>query len=279
MTILETALERAKQLRAHQPAPAPQAQVQTAVPAARRRVEDAEPIAAPVVFAFQRLEPDPGAVAANRVLLAPSNTLSGVADAYRILRTRLSHRLQSQGWNSLAVTSAGPSEGKSLTALNLSVSIASERKRNVFLLDLDLRKPSLCKYLGIYPQTTIGEYLSGEAKLEDVFFSIDANLMLASGLRQYHNSADLLGSERLLEMLAYIRNADPNALVIADLPPLLSIADALVVAPKLSATLLVVAESGTRREGLTRAREILAGVTLAGVVLNHAKTAIHSYYS
>jgi len=275
MAIVETALERAKQQRAQDPSHPPVTAFAPAHAASRRG--EPELFVAPVALDFPGLQPDQMALSSHRILLAKEHA-SGVADAYRILRTRLLHQLQAHGWNSLAVTSAGPGEGKSLTSLNLALSVASERRRNVFLIDLDLRKPSLCRYLGVYPPTALGEYLSGDARVEDVFFSITNNLIVAGGLRQYQNSADLLGNERFVEMLAYIRKLDPNALIIADLPPLLSVADALVVAPKLSATVLVVAEGGTKREALTRAREILAGVTLAGIVLNRAKTAVHNYY-
>jgi protein-tyrosine kinase len=147
------------------------------------------------------------------------------------------------------------------------------------LLDLDLRNPSLCQYLGVEPKKGVGDYLSGSADIEELFFSIGVeNLSLVGGRSSHENSAELLGGERLNELLAYIGNIDRNALIIADLPPVLSVADALVVAPKLSATLLVVAEGRTSREGLDRATEILSGVTMAGIVLNHSREAVQSYY-
>ncbi|MGH9641794.1 MAG: CpsD/CapB family tyrosine-protein kinase, partial [Terriglobales bacterium] len=180
---------------------------------------------------------------------------------------------------SLAVTSAGPDDGKSVTVLNLGLAIANEKKRNVFLLDLDLRNPSLCQYLGVQPRTGIGDYLAGLGGLEDLFFAVGSeNLLLAGGHTSHENSSELLGGERLSELLAHIRTLDPNALIIADLPPLLSLADAMVVVPRLSATLLVVAEGKTRRDGLARALEVLTGVTMAGIVLNQSREAVQNYY-
>jgi Mrp family chromosome partitioning ATPase len=163
--------------------------------------------------------------------------------------------------------------------LNLGLAIANEKKRNVFLLDLDLRNPSLCQYLGVHPRTGVGDYLAGLGSLEDIFSAVGSeNLILAGGYTSHENSSELLGGERLGDLLAYIRKLDPNALIIADLPPVLSVADAMVVAPKLSATLLVVAEGRTRRDGLARALEVLKAVTMAGVVLNQSLEAVQNYY-
>lgn len=269
MSIVETGLKRAKQQ--HQQPPG------LVGPLLHRRSSD--PTARPVSIELQRLDPDPSAIQDYRILIGHNPGLAAASDAYRILRTRLSSRLTTHGWNSLAVTSAGPGDGKSVTVLNLGLAFASERKRNIFLLDLDLRKPSLCQYLGVQPRSGIGQYLGGEAELPSIFFSIGVdNLVLAGGLTHYQHSAELLGGERMGQLLTHIANLDPNALIIADLPPLLSVADALVVAPQLSSTLLVVAEGGTRREGLARAREVLAGMPLAGIVLNHSTEAVNHYY-
>jgi len=274
MTIMEAALERAKKLREQQLGTAA-----AAPPVRARRSSDSAPVAKPIQLNFPRLDPDPQVVRESRILIAPEFQHSAVSDAYRILRTRLMHRVDSHGWKSFAITSAGAREGKSVTVLNLGLSIASERRRNVFLLDLDLRNPSLCRYLGVRPRVGIGQYLLGEAPVEDIFYSIGVeNLTLAGGLSSCENSAELLGGERFGLLLDHVTKADPSALIIADLPPLLSVADALVVAPKLSATLLVVAEGITRRNALARALDLLGNVTLAGIALNHSSAAVGQYH-
>jgi protein-tyrosine kinase len=249
----------------------------------RRHRAEGSPIAVAVTpLEFERLDADPQVCEQNRVLITRhrKHTYSTVLDSYRILRTRLLHRIGSQHWTSLGIVSAGPGEGKSLTAINLAVTMAREKKRNVFLLDLDLRNPSLCRYLGVTPRVDIGRYLTGEAKPEEIFFSIGVdNLVLAGGLTTYENSSELLGGNRLGELLAYINSIDPHALVLVDLPPLLVTADSMVVAPKLSAVLFVVAEGLTRRDQLKRATEVLAGVTVAGIVLNRSRESVEDYYS
>jgi Mrp family chromosome partitioning ATPase len=279
MTIME-ALEKAKRMhqeRTLRDADQTSARQPVAMPVL---VADVEPVAS-VRLETVQLAIDQQRCEENRILIAPAKeqTYSAISDAYRILRTRLLHRIASERWNSLAITSAGPGEGKSVTSLNLALAMALEKKRNIVLLDLDLRKPSLCRYLGVKPKVEVGSYLTGGASPGDILFNIGIdNLILAGGLTSYEHSSELLGGALLLQLLTHIHRIDPHALVLVDLPPLLSTADALVVAPKLSATLLVVAEGVTQRDGFARAIEVLSGVTVAGIVLNHARESVGNYY-
>jgi capsular exopolysaccharide synthesis family protein len=180
---------------------------------------------------------------------------------------------------SIGILSVVAGEGKSLTSVNLALALARENKQNVFLLDLDLRNPTVCSKLGVAPHAEIGSFLSNAASPEEVFFTIGVdNLALAGGVTSHENSSELLGSGALTKLLESIKNLDPRALVLVDLPPLLVSADALVVAPHLTTTLLVVSEGMTRREHLQRASEVLAGVNVAGVVLNRSGEASKDYY-
>ena len=200
-------------------------------------------------------------------------------DSYRILRTRLRNRLGTEPSASIGVVSAGPNEGKSLTAVNLALAFANEKRRNVFLLDLDLRNPSICRYLGVRPTVELGTCLAQTARPEEAFFRIGVdNLVLAGSLHSHDNSSELLGGAALPGLLECIRTADSHALIIVDLPPLLQSADGMVVAPHLTTMLLVIGEGVTRRENLGRAAELLHGVQVAGVVLNRSREAIEDYY-
>jgi protein-tyrosine kinase len=280
MSIIEAALARAKQIH-EEMVPAERREPGASESLAPKRRSSALESPPPAHIEAERLTVDGNVCRENRVLISVNRNSGppGVYDAYRILRTRLRSRLATERWSSLAITSSSPSEGKSVTALNLSLTLALERRQNVFLLDLDLRNPSLCRYLGVTPRSGIGSCLMGETRPEDLFFTIGVdNLFIAGGDARYEHSSELLAGDRLDWLLAYIAKLDPGALVIADLPPLLSTADALVVAPKLSATLLVVAEGKTRRDMLTRAIEVLAGVVVAGIVLNRSRDSIENYY-
>ena len=217
----------------------------------------------------------------NRVLV-PETRLAGNAHgaaAYRILRARLLQRVRNDNWTAVGLTSPGPSEGKSLTAINLALTIAAERNNDVFLLDLDLRNPSIARYLGVTPPRDIASFLSGDSRPEETLFSIGIeHLVLAASATRDEHASELLATGRLYELLTYLRKVSTRPLVIVDMPPVLNTDDALVVAPQLDAMLLVVGEGRTRRDGLERAAELLAEFNLAGIVLNHSRESLQEYY-
>jgi Mrp family chromosome partitioning ATPase len=147
------------------------------------------------------------------------------------------------------------------------------------LLDLDLRNPSICRQLGIVPNVNVVQFLTGEVAPETVFFTIGVeNLVLAGNAVRAEQSADLLATGRLEQLFAYIRTIASNPLIIVDLAPVLSTADVLVVAPRVDASLLVVAQGKTRRESLTRTIELLSEYTIAGIVLNRSQEHLADYY-
>jgi Mrp family chromosome partitioning ATPase len=279
MTILD-ALEKAKRMRSEKAAVAvDQERVQRSPQVRRAKLEVAlAPVAA---LNFPRLTIDLAGCERNRVLISaqPGSSQARAVDSYRILRTRLRNRLVVDQSTSFGLVSAGPDEGKSLTAINLALAFASEKRRNVFLLDLDLRNPSLCRYLGVTPKGELANCLAHTTPPEDIFFTVGIdNLIIAGGLSSHDNSSELLGGSGLAALMDYIRKCDPHALMIVDLPPLLQSADAMVVAPHMTSMVLVVGEGLTRRDQLNRAAELLAGTNIAGVVLNRSREAIEAYY-
>src|SRR5690606_40435255 len=90
-----------------------------------------------------------------------SDEESPASSAYKMLRTRILQRMRRNGWTTLAVTGTCPDEGKTLTAINLSMSLARDMSTSVMLVDLDLRKPAIAHYLGVSPRFGIADYLQG----------------------------------------------------------------------------------------------------------------------
>jgi protein-tyrosine kinase len=222
---------------------------------------------------FPVVSPDLEAAEARRSLLLAVHGPSGdrVAAAFRMVRTRLLNAMRNEGWTSLAVTSPGPGDGKSLTALNLALSIARERMSDVFLLDLDMRNPSICGYLGVSPPRELVTYFGGDGTPADALFTIGVDgLALAGSTLPTEQASELIASGRLEEMLAYIRSIAASPIILLDLPPLLVTDEALLVAPRVDAVALVVAEGHTRRDTLVRAKELLAEFPTAGVILNRS---------
>jgi capsular exopolysaccharide synthesis family protein len=219
---------------------------------------------------------DPEVLRRNRVIAAA--TEDGVVDAYRMLRTRILQRMHNSGWKSIAVTSPGPDEGKTLTAVNLALSLAMEVNHTVLLVDLDLRRPSVHRLFGYEPEYGIADYLFSEIPLSDILFTpAIERLVVLPGSTQQENSSELLSMPRTRELVEEITTRYPERIVIFDLPPLLVVDDALAFAPYVDAFLLVVEEGETAKPALVEASKLLENVNLLGVVLNKAEE-LNKYY-
>lgn len=280
---IEKALEKARQVRDKGGSAAPAIQERRrpspVVPAeARQRRAAAHPGRAEEMFAKATvLAADPDVLARNRIITNSQN--NPARPAYKMLRTRLLQRMRSNGWTSLAVTAAGPGEGKTITAINLAISLAGEVNQRVFLVDLDLRRPNISKYFGIEPQHTLSDYLRGDATLEQILVSpgID-RLVIVPNDTVFENSSELLSSPRIVRMVDELRVSDPSWIVIYDMPPLLIADDTLAFSPSVDALLVVVAEGQTTQAEVSQVRELLKDANIVGTVLNKSQDASAVYY-
>ena len=230
---------------------------------------------------FPELAIDGHGCTARRILISERGAHGNVgADAsYRMLRTRVLQRMRANRWTTIGVTSPSQGDGKSLTTLNLALSIAREGNSNVFLLDLDMRNPTLCNSLGVVPPVDMNEYLAGDGQPEDLLFSIGIdNLLLAGSVTSTNRASELLATRGVEKLFSYIRSIAPQPLVLVDLPPVLATDDALVVAPMVDACLLVLAEGRSRRDSAAEAIAVLSEFQLAGIVLNRSRAAIKDYH-
>ena len=229
------------------------------------RVEPPEP--------FCNLQIDAAACAENRLLCTDDQVAKEKrgAAAYRMLRGRLLHRARSGNWTCLGITSPGPGEGKTVTILNLALAVAREKQRPVYLLDLDMRSPRVMRYLGVRPPVELPRYFTEPLQCSDVICQLDIeNLYVAGAIEPVTDASELLASVRLDELLSAVRRRSPDALVLLDLPPVLSTDEALVVAPRIDAMFLVIAEGITRRDGLSKAMQMLGDFNVAGTIINRS---------
>ena len=142
-------------------------------------------------------------------------------DAYKMLRTQVLQRLDENNWNVLAVTSPGTGEGKTLTALNLAVSLAMEVKHTVLLVDANLRHPSLHEQLGLPGSPGLSDYLSKDTPLSELFVhprGID-HLTILPGGHAMLNSAEMLNSPKMSRLVDELKTRYASRIVIFDLPP------------------------------------------------------------
>jgi exopolysaccharide/PEP-CTERM locus tyrosine autokinase len=213
---------------------------------------------------------------ANRLIAAVPG--SEFKDAYRMLRTRVLQSMRENNWSSVAVTGPASGCGKTLTAINLAISLAMEVTHTVLLVDLDLRKPSIHDYFGYQPETGLSDYLLHNVPINQILFSpgID-RLVVLPGREAIQNSSEMLRSPKMVALVNELKHRYPDRLVVFDLPPILAADDALAFAPYTDSMLLVAEAGGTSRDDLQKALEVLKSAPVIGTVLNKAHTARGSY--
>lgn len=203
-------------------------------------------------------------------LVAVNTPRSMSAEAYRVLRTNVQFTSLGQAKPRLLVTSAAPSEGKTVTAANLAATMA-QAGRSVILIDTDLRRPSIHKVFGVpnrigVTNLLLDPTLSVESVLVDT--EVPDLRVLPSGPLP-PNPAELLASQ-----VMQTRLAEAQALadvVILDSPPVLVVADAAILGGSATEIIVVVNAARTRSAAVKRAKETLdqMGLPTVGVVLNN----------
>ncbi len=199
---------------------------------------------------------------------------SAFTESYNILRTQILQRFKENHWNVLAVTSPGNGEGKTLTAINLAISIAREVDYTVLLVDANLRHPWMLEHFGLSQRKGLSDYLTGDVPLAELLIqpSRVEHLVLLPGGKPLANSAEMLNSPKMAGLVRDMKSRYHSRIIIFDLPPVLSSADALAFSPYVDAALLVIEEGLTRKQDVERAVELLSNINIVGTVLNKAES-------
>jgi protein-tyrosine kinase len=221
--------------------------------------------------------PPPGVLEANRVL-SPASA-DPAAAAFRMLRTQVLQRMDANNWRSLAIFSPGARDGKTTTAINLAVSLASDRRHTVLLVDFDFKHPTVAARLGLSPESGADDVLACDARVEDCLYHPEGfeRLIILPARGSLVNSSEILAGPRSREIVGELRDRHPERIIVYDLPPVLQADDALAFAPLVECGLVVAAEGQTRRSDLTRTIELLHKTPLVGTVLNRAADAPAGY--
>lgn len=204
-------------------------------------------------------------------LVAHQEPLSPISEAYRLLCTNIRFSMVDKPLFTLLVTSAGPSEGKSVTLSNLAV-IFSESGKKVLVIDADLRRPMQHRIFDSPNATGLSDAILdvGNSVMEYVQQTPIPNVYLLAAGQVPPNPAELLASERMGKLLEEIRQH--MDIVLLDSPPALVVADAVILGSRVDATLLVADRGQTRRNMIKQVAEELRrmGAKPIGVVLNRA---------
>ena len=220
---------------------------------------------------LERIDPSLPVLASVPHLEVPageSMLSSGVGmEAFRYLRASVRLLAADAGFTSITITSATAGEGKTTAATNLARLVAESGTR-VVLIDADLRKPAVHKALGITNGVGLADVLGGNATFRDAVHYVDENLAVLPAGEPSAIAPELLGRAAFRELVTAV--SAQAELVIVDVPPLLPVADPLIVSKATDATLVLARVGAVRRrelrQALRRFRE--AGVSVAGFIAN-----------
>jgi capsular exopolysaccharide synthesis family protein len=217
-----------------------------------------DPDAAPVV------QPS---LSSDDKLPALFETYSFASEQFRLLATRLQQLQKSRAFKSVVLTSSVEGEGKSLSALNLAVSLAQGEQQKVLLVDADLRKPGLSRPLNVSGRAGIREWHRTNCPVAELICRV-ASLkvwVLPAGQAKV-DALEVLNSARLPDLLSSL-----NAVfdwVLIDSPPLLPLADAEIISRICDGTIIVVRRDKSPKSALQQALERVAPSKMVGFLLN-----------
>jgi capsular exopolysaccharide synthesis family protein len=215
---------------------------------------------------FPEQEAEPGQVDDHLVsLLEPT---SYAAEQYRAIRLAIENFRRERGTRVVAVSSAGRREGKTMTAINLAGALAQAPDARVALLEVDLRHPSVARYLGLPPGRGLSTYLLDATMAVEAVIQRPAGITFAVVPAGPVSSMpyELLKSPRLTALLAELRHEFD--FVVVDTPPVLSYPDVGILRDAVDGFVLVVRAHRTPRELLRDSYNAIGGQRALGVIYN-----------
>ena len=206
---------------------------------------------------------------------------SPVAEAFRSLRSNLEFFGREKPLKTILVTSSGPGEGKTTIAANLAASLAHSGKK-VVLLDADLRRPRIHRYIGLPNQTGLSDWMEAgqtgdlSTYIQKLETPSDLSVLTSGGLPS--DPTDLLSSDKMRQLIGIL--AESNDYVVIDSPPML-VADPQVLSGMVDGILLVMVPGQTRKDVTYAVKEQMerTSARLLGGVFNRLKRGSRSGYS
>jgi Mrp family chromosome partitioning ATPase len=192
------------------------------------------------------------------------------ARPFKVLRSQLRKQCEARGFKVIGVTSASPGVGKSFVAANLAAALSRLADIEVYLVDLDLHRPALATRFGLTEGNGVIEYLSGDVTdIRSIAKRInDQRLVLLPSFRANLRTSELLASEQGNRLFAGLHALPSSAIVLIDMPPIFADDDAVIIAAKLDAFLLIAEDGKTTQKQVRDTIRLLEPTPLLGTVLN-----------
>ncbi|SEH32633.1 AAA domain-containing protein [Magnetospirillum fulvum] len=194
---------------------------------------------------------------------------SAEADIFRLLRTKLLQAMNRSNLRTIAITSPTYGDGKTTIAVNLAMSLALDVKQTVLLVDLDLRKPMVHRFLGFEPKVGLGDYVQNDAPVHDCMVKLPIDRLVVLPISApIENSSELLGTPKMIALANELKTRYADRIVIYDMPPLLAQDDVITFLPNVDGVLLVARDGVTRTDDLKNCLHSLGDSNVIGTVLN-----------
>ncbi len=201
-------------------------------------------------------------------LVSMKGPSSVASEQYKRLRARILSSAVKDDLRTFMITSAEGGEGKTVTAINLAATMSNDIDSSVFLVDSDLRKPSIHQYIGIEPERGLSDYLLGKASLADVLVRV-GRIILIPGGEPPANAAELIASEKMRLLVNELKERCKNGYIIFDSSPMLVTADPLSLGNYMDGIIFVIQEGRTSQKAAAHAVSLMKGWNVLGAVFNN----------
>lgn len=192
--------------------------------------------------------------------------------SFDMMRTRALRTMRENNWIALGVTSPTAGCGKTTVSLNLAFSLAHQSDLRIVIMDLDLRRPSMARLIGLSRPQSVASMLQGTQEITESFVRCGENLALGTSARGSRRAAEVLHHSSTGKTLAALRTRLKPDVIIYDLPPMLASDDAMAFLPHLDCVLLVAAAEHSRLDEIDKCGHDLADQTnVLGLILNKCR--------
>jgi len=204
---------------------------------------------------------------------------SPVTEQYRTLRTNMLALDTAKPPKTIIITSSTHSEGKTITSINLAISMAHDMdKKSILLVDADLRRTKINSYLGVKSELGLSDILNNDTRIEDALVNIGIdNLTILPAGKRPKNPAELLASLKMKKFLNLVK--EKYDYVIFDTPPIIPVTDAGILGPQTDGVVMVIQAGRTQKGVVSHSQQLLnqAHAKLLGCILTNIQYHIPAY--
>lgn len=211
----------------------------------------------------------------NRKTILSEKSPFSYREAFNEFRTQINFVIKNSGLKKILITSSVECEGKTITAINLGISLAQSGQK-ILLIDADMRKASVEKYLGISIENDSGltDYLNGKADRVCIHSNLSVDYLFAGATQDDPNN--LLISSKFSKLLNELETK--YDIILLDSPPVMAVSDAINISQFCDGVILVVRHNYTKKDDVKRTKQRLeqVGAHMIGTVMSQYKPRFES---